>query len=91
MDREFMKSFLNNYYADCQSEAVKDSAEYKERRKNRYEIERKFELMLQEYGEEILQSYEQYLDAYADELEVLLREMYLMEVADRERMLKGII
>ena len=33
MDREFMKSFLQNYYTDYQSEAVKDSAEYQESKK----------------------------------------------------------
>ena len=32
MDRKFMKSFLNNYYSDFQTEAVKDSEEYKERK-----------------------------------------------------------
>ena len=42
MDREFMKTFLNKYYMDYQSESVKDSEEYQERRKRRYEIEKKF-------------------------------------------------
>lgn len=91
MDREFIKSFLNNYYADFQSEAVKDSDEYKERRKRRYEIEKKFVLLLQESTKELVELFEAYLDACADELEILLEEMYLMGAQDRENMLKGII
>ena len=90
MDREFMKSFLNNYYADFQSEAVKESEEYKEKRNKRYEMERAFELKLQEYGD-LCKLFEAYLDACADELEILLEEMYLMGAQDRENMLKGII
>ena len=91
MDREFIKSFLNNYYADFQSEAVKDSDEYKERRTRRYEIEKKFVLLLQESTKELVELFEVYLDACADELEILLEEMYLMGAQDRENMLKGII
>ena len=90
MDREFMKSFLNNYYADFQREAVKESEEYKEKRNKRYEIERAFELGLQEY-KELSELFEAYLDACADELEVLLEQMYLLGAADREKMLRGII
>ena len=90
LDREFMKSFLNNYYADFQSEAVKESEEYKEKRNKRYEMERAFELGLQEY-KELSELFEAYLDACADESEILLEEMYLMGAQDRERMLKGII
>lgn len=88
MDREFMKSFCKNYYSDYQSEAVKDSEKYQERRKQRYETEKKLELKLQESGEEIQALFEQYLDACADELEVLLEEMYLMGAQDREKMLR---
>lgn len=91
MDIEFMKSFLNNYYADYQSEAVKDSDEYKERRKRRYEIEKKFVLLLQESTKELVELFEAYLDACADELEILLEEIYLMGAQDREKMLRGII
>ena len=91
MDREFMKSFLNNYYADYQSEVVKDSVEYQKRRKRRYEIEKKFALLLQESSKELVVVFDDYLDTYADELEILLEEMYLMGANDRERMLKGVI
>ena len=90
MDRMFMKSFLNNYYADYQTEAVIDSKEYQHRKNKRYVIERAFELGLQEY-KELSELFEAYLDACADESEILLEEMYLMGAQDRERMLKGII
>ena len=90
MDREFMKSFLTNYYVDYQSEAVKESEEYKEKRNKRYEMERAFELGLQEY-KELSELFEAYLDACADEQEILLQEMYLMGAQDREKMLRGII
>lgn len=88
MDREFMKTFLNKYYMDYQSESVKDSEEYQERRKRRYEIEKKFELLLQESSKELVELFEVYLDFCADELEILLQEMYLMGARDREKMLQ---
>ena len=91
MDREFIKSFLNNYYADYQSEAVKDSEEYRKRQAKRYEMEKKFELLLQENSKKLVEVFEDYLDACADELEILLEEIYLMGAQDREKMLRGII
>ena len=91
MDREFMKLFLNNYYADFQTEAVKDSAEYKERRRYRYELEKKIELLLQELSKDLIKVFDDYIDACADEQEILLQEMYLMGAQDREKMLRGII
>lgn len=91
MDREFMKSFLNNYYADYQSEVVIDSEEYEERRTRRHEIEKKFVLLLQENSKELVELFEAYLDSCSDELEILLQEMYLMGAQDREKMLRGII
>ena len=90
MDRNFMRSFCQKYYSDFQTEAVKDSEEYQKRKKKRYEIERKFELKLQEH-EGLEKSFEEYLDACADELEVLLKEIYLMGAQDREKMMRGII
>ena len=47
MDRAFMKSFGQNYYADFQTEAVKNSEEYQEIRNQRYDLENKIELVLQ--------------------------------------------
>lgn len=90
MDRALMKSFCQNYYSDFQTEAVKNSEEYQEKRSQRYDLENKIELVLQEYGKEVVGLFEQYLDAYADEQEVLLEEIYLMGAQDREKMLRGI-
>ena len=46
--------------------------------------------MLQENSKELVEVFEDYLDACADELEVLLEEIYLMGAQDREKMLRGI-
>lgn len=90
MDRKFMRSFCQKYYSDFQTDAVKDSTEYQERKKKRYEIERKFELKLQEH-EGLEKLFEEYLDACADEQEVLQEEVYLLGAQDREKMMRGII
>lgn len=39
MDRDFMKSFYEKYYADPQKTAVKDSEEYIKQRELRYDVE----------------------------------------------------
>lgn len=91
MDREFMKSFYKNYYMNPQVEAIKDSNEYQEKLNQRYEVESKFTKLLKKFGNELVQVFQQYLDAYADEQEILLEEMYLMGALDREKMLRGII
>ena len=91
MDKEFMRTFLNNYYTDFQSEAIKGSKLYQAKHKQRYEIETELETEIKEVGKNIWQLFEKYLDACADEQEVLLAEMYLMGAQDRERMLRGII
>ena len=85
MDRDFMRSFCQNYYFDFQTEAVKDSKEYQERRAQRYEIEKKFVLLLQESSKELVELFEVYLDSCTDELEILLQETYLMGAQDREK------
>lgn len=74
-----------------QNEAVKDSEEYKIKRNRRHELETKFTEYLKNAGQGMLQMFEEYLDAYADEQENLLEEMYLLGALDRERMLRGMI
>lgn len=91
MDRCFMQSFYKNYYMNPQNEAVKNSEEYPIKRNTRYELETKLTEYLKNTGEELLQLFEEYLDAYADEQEILLEEMYLLGATDRERMLRGLI
>lgn len=91
MDRKFMKSFYTNYYENPEHVAIKDSKEYSEKRGKRYELEADFVKRLNESGNELVQVFEQYLDACADEQEILSEEMYLMGASDREKMLRGII
>jgi len=90
MDVEFMRSFYQKYYENPQMEAVKDSNEYLEKRNIRYEKEAAFIERLNLAGNELLSEFEKYLDACADEADVLQELMYLMGAADRERMLRDI-
>lgn len=87
MDREFMKSFYRNYYENPQGEATKDSPVFTEKHNLRYEFEDKFIEILHELGPDALSAFEQYMDAYTDEQEVVLEEMYLLGAKDREKML----
>lgn len=83
-----MKSFYENYYADPQKTAVKDSEEYIKQRELRYDVEERFVKLLSNSDDDLEQLFEEYLDACADEIEILLREMYLLGANDREKMLK---
>ena len=85
MDREFMKSFYRNYYEDVYSEAIKEFTEYQEKQIVKYDLQAKIE---EEHSEKGLKLFEQFLDALADEQEILLQEMYLLGAQDRERMLR---
>lgn len=88
MDRDFMKSFYEKYYADPQKTAVKDSEEYIKQRELRYDVEERFVKLLSKSDDDLEQLFEEYLDACADEIEILLGEMYLLGASDREKMLK---
>lgn len=88
MDREFMKSFYKRYYSDAQVEAVRESQEYIQRRNVRYALEEQMEKRMKEVDISLLHLYEKYLDACADEQEILLEEMYLLGAEDREKMLR---
>ena len=88
MDKSFMRAFYREFYSNPQSEAVKDSEEYKNKRFVRYCIEEKLFAKLKENNMELYEYIEKYLDAYADEVEIALEEMYLLGAWDRERMLK---
>ena len=91
MDRDFMRSFCKNYYSDFESTAVVGCDDYLEKRSQRYKEEKELVLRLQEDGKEIIELFEKYLDACADEKEVLMEEVYLLGAEDREKMLRGII
>lgn len=88
MDRDFMRSFYEKYYADPQKTAVKDSEEYTKQRDLRYDVEERFVKLLSKSDDDLEQLFEEYLDACADEIEILLREIYLLGASDREKMLK---
>lgn len=47
--------------------------------------------MLQDYSKELVGLFDDYLNAYTDEMEFLLQEVYLQGAQDREKMLRGII
>ena len=85
-----MRSFCRKYYSDYQMEATKGSEEYQSKKNKRYELECNFELELQKY-EGLEKLFEEYLDACADEQEVLQEEVYLLGAQDREKMMRGII
>ena len=91
MDREFIRSFYQRYYENPQGEAVKDSEEYKNKRDKRYEEESKLIKLLEKTNSDLLNALENYLDACADEQDVLLEETYLMGAYDHEKMLREII
>lgn len=91
MDKCFMSSFYEKYYINPQEEAVGDSNDYIRKKNLRYEIENKLVEQLKGLDEKILFMFEEYLDACADEQEVLLLRMYLLGAEDREKMLRGII
>lgn len=88
MDRSFMKLFYEKCYTYPQEVVIKDSEEYIGKRKLRYEAEEKFVEQLKKYDGELELMFEQYLDACADEEEILMQEMYLLGASDREKMLK---
>ena len=87
MDRDFIRLFYQSFYENPQKDATKDSVKYDTKRMVRYEKEKILIELLENLGDEILQAFEEYLDAYADEQDVMLEEMYLMGAEDRERML----
>ena len=54
----------------------------------RYVIEDELTEKLGGTKTELYQLFEKFIDAYADEMDVLLEEMYLLGAKDREKMLK---
>ena len=83
-----MQSFYRRYYENPQSEAVKNSKEYKEQRNRRCKVETELENKINEVGEELAQLFELYTECYGDEIDIALEQMYLLGASDRERMLR---
>lgn len=88
MDCNFMKSFYERYYENPICEAIADSEKYHALRKKRQEIEGLLEGKLTGFGNDLMQLFDMYMDAYSDEMEVVLQKIYLMGARDREQMLR---
>ena len=88
MDREVMIGYYQNFYTHPSNEAIKDSEEYKEKKKIRHELEDEVEKMLGGTRTPEYKKFDAFLTALYDENEVLLLEMYLMGARDREMMLR---
>ena len=84
----FMREFYQNFYKHPSDEAIKDSEEYKEKNRIRFELENEVEEMLGGNSTAEYKIFDDFLTAFYDEYEVLLEEMYLLGAYDRERMLR---
>lgn len=84
-----MREYYRNYYADPQTEAVRDCIVYREKRSVRYVIEAELFDSLKKVDNQLCDMFEMYLDSYADELEILLEEMYLLGACDKAKMLEA--
>ena len=91
MDRDFMRLFYERYYENPASEAIRGSEKYHNLQGKRQEIESVLEEKLRVLGNDIMQLFDEYMDALVEEQEMLLKEMYLLGAEDREKMLRGII
>lgn len=88
MNMEFMREYYRSYYTNPFDEAIRDSVEYRVKQAIRYVIEDELTEKLGGSKTELYQLFEKFIDAYADEMDVLLEEMYLLGAKDREKMLK---
>lgn len=88
MNKEFMREYYRTYYTNPFDEAIRDSVEYRVKQAIRYVIEDELTEKLGGTKTELYQLFEKFIDAYADEMDVLLEEMYLLGAKDREKMLK---
>lgn len=88
MDKEFMRGFLKRYYMNPYDEAIANSEEYIEKRELRYKAEEALEKILGGPKTAAYKIFDEYISTYADEMDVMLEEMYLLGARDREAMLR---
>lgn len=88
MNIEFMRQYYRCMYENPQGVAVENSNMYSQKQSLRYEKEENFIKHLKGLAPELSQKFEDYLDAYSDEMEIVLEEMYLLGAKDREKMLQ---
>ena len=88
MDKEYMRTYYRRFYENPCDFAVAESDEFKEKRDIRYKLEKELTEMLGGTQTSLYMKFDQYISAYADEMEVMREETYLLGASDREQMLK---
>ena len=88
MDKEYMRTYYRRFYENPCDLVVADSEEFKEKRDLRYKSEDELTEMMGGNRTLLYQKFDDYISAYADEMEVMREETYLLGAADREQMLK---
>ena len=88
MDKNYMRSYYRRFYENPCDFVISESDEFKEKRDLRYKLEDELTEMLGGTQTLLYRQFDQYISAYADEMEVMREETYLLGAADREQMLK---
>lgn len=88
MDKEYMRTYYRRFYENPCDLVVADSEEFREKRDLRYKLEDELTEMMGGNRTLLYQKFDDYISAYADEMEVMREETYLLGAADREQMLK---
>ena len=88
MDKEYMRSYYRRFYENPCDLVVAESEEFKEKRDIRYQLEDELTEMMGGTKTMLYKKFDDYISAYADEMEVMREETYLLGAADREQMLK---
>ena len=88
MDTGFMRDYYRNNYLHAYDTAVAGSEEYKKKRDVRYDKEDQLTKLLGGIRTEAYEIFDEYIAAYADEMDVMLEEVYLLGARDREKMLR---
>lgn len=88
MDREYMRKYYRRMYENPCDLVVAESEEFKEKRDLRHKLEDVLTEMMGGTRTPIYRKFDEYISAYADEMEVMREETYLLGAADREQMLR---
>ena len=83
-----MRTYYRRFYENPCDLVVADSEEFREKRDLRYKLEDELTEMMGGNRTLLYQKFDDYISAYADEMEVMREETYLLGAADREQMLK---
>lgn len=83
-----MRLFYRTFYEHAYDVAVADSEEYREKQQIRQALEDELEKMMGGINTPLYQKFDEYVGAYADEMDVMHEETYLLGASDRERMLR---